>query len=748
MTIPTTITTPSRKPKSVLDCRHQINCDIILLDETFSMAPTPAGFKSVELYPHQQIVVQALLDLEDRRILHIKINARALYDNGVIESSAAVLSEPFGSGKTFEILALILHRPIPPAYPTHMKFSIKSPCGMEFQHEITRKFIGPDALIRPNLIIVGSSVLVQWQNVIKTFTNLKVFTIVSIHDIYKFERAYKDKYIHMYDIVLLKNGTVTGNYKLPDEPSSTKCSYRGTISTIGALTKNSCWSRVIYDDFDTISIPADSTAINALFTIYVSATNKETRLSRPFIEYENIVDAFSRRNIILGNVSHNDNPLFTAFNVRVDPEFVEMSTQVPIIEGRRYVYTNPNNNYIKILGAMNEQEVNTLVEMLNGDAIETAAHYMGITTTSVADIFCKMLDKKYTAYLNDQYILDTVVKFKSVISTLRLARDKDDRPYTATELEAMRGELVKKTVPAATYYTPQLAVLIDEVYTEYTRAKERDGAAIARMKDNLKEGICQICMLPLADFNVCIVRCCGIILCDICGFKGNRVSLSYDYKSKTQTIRGSCANCKSAIYPKTDLIFVDKDFDIEQLLKAKGDETSEPAIDAAPEPAARKPEQKIQNPKIQALIEIIRGRTPPQGKVIPIIIEHLLVGTINKPCPVDGPRKVLVFAGFNETLNMVEAALVEHDICFLRLKGTAQEKGNTISKFRVFGEVLLINSSEQCAGINIEFATDLVYFHKILDSNVEAQVAGRAQRIGRKYNLRVHYLAYDNEVAM
>ena len=61
--------------------------------------------------------------------------------------------------------------------------------------------------------------------------------------------------------------------------------------------------------------------------------------------------------------------------------------------------------------------------------------------------------------------------------------------------------------------------------------------------------------------------------------------------------------------------------------------------------------------------------------------------------------------------------------------------------------VLLVNSSQGCAGLNMQCATDLVFFHKILDTNIEEQVCGRAQRIGRVCNLGLHYLLYNNEQA-
>jgi hypothetical protein len=56
---------------------------------------------------------------------------------------------------------------------------------------------------------------------------------------------------------------------------------------------------------------------------------------------------------------------------------------------------------------------------------------------------------------------------------------------------------------------------------DYLLQKEQDGLAINRVIDNIKEGSCQVCSLPLEDMDAFIVRCCGLIVCDVCGIKGN-----------------------------------------------------------------------------------------------------------------------------------------------------------------------------------------------------------------------------------
>ncbi len=746
------------EPKTIVMANAQLS-EQVKLDESFRSVETPTRMQKLQLYPHQATVVAAMLDLEDRRVLKMPNTGyeNITSDEIVVETSGMVLSEPFGSGKTAEILSLILLRPVPKAFPTHLNAINIVPVvkmnwrqrrnhpNHEFTHEITRRIISSTALIRPNLIVVGSSVLVQWEQAIKEFTDLKVFSIGDFYKLQKFAQLYKERKVNAYDIILLKNGKVTGNFIVPGEdPAESNKDYRGLVSVVGKLTESACWSRVIYDDFDTIAIPTGTSAINALFTVYVSATTKQDIVKNTApVEYATMAEAFRSCCTPLSNVV-KDNVLFSNFNIKNEPEYTETSTKITKIKGFQYVYANPDDNYIRLIGAMGEDDANNIMEMLNGDAIATAAEAMGIKTKSVADIFQKMLDKKYERYLHDQYVLETIDKLRLVMRNL--APHKDGKRHSMKKLDAIRSAIIKKQLPVLKYHSESLELLIDDLYEEFQAAKQQDGMAINRVIDNIKEGMCQVCTLPLTDFDTFIVRCCGLIVCDICGIKGNQIQNRYDYKTKCTTVYGSCANCKTTIYPQKDLIFVDKNFDMDALLSAKGDEQpieEEPIVEAVVE--NKEPEPEIKNPKLKALREIILGKVPQARSEISLSIKHLLEGRISIDQPEGVTKKVVVFANFNETLNLVEEFLVEHNIIFLRLGGTFQEKAKTVKKFMTYGSVLLINSQQHCAGLNIQFMTDLVYFHKITDQNIESQVAGRGQRIGRQYDLNIHYLAYKNE---
>jgi SNF2 family DNA or RNA helicase len=53
--------------------------------------------------------------------------------------------------------------------------------------------------------------------------------------------------------------------------------------------------------------------------------------------------------------------------------------------------------------------------------------------------------------------------------------------------------------------------------------------------------------------------------------------------------------------------------------------------------------------------------------------------------------------------------------------------------------VAFLNSRTDSSGINMQETTDIILYHK-MDENITKQIIGRANRIGRKNSLRVHYL--------
>jgi len=79
------------------------------------------------------------------------------------------------------------------------------------------------------------------------------------------------------------------------------------------------------------------------------------------------------------------------------------------------------------------------------------------------------------------------------------------------------------------------------------------------------------------------------------------------------------------------------------------------------------------------------------------------------------------------------------------LKGTDDQVDKSIEGFKM-GKitVLLLNAQYFGAGMNLQIATDVVIYHRFT-KEMEEQVIGRAQRLGRTTPLTVYYLLHDNE---
>ena len=455
----------------------------------------------------------------------------------------------------------------------------------------------------------------------------------------------------------------------------------------------------------------------------------------------------------------NSNDLGTLFTVRSCERFLKKSMMMTSINYMQCVYANPDDNYMRMIGAIGDKEAHDLMEMLNGDAVVTAAAAVGMKATSIADIFKRVLDSKYDAYTSSKAMLDHLDKVQLIIEATNI--HPAGTKHSTEAISAYRTAIKAGKTPKFEYWSERLDDLIAEMIPEYKTIYDGAKTAIDRMMDNISEGGCQVCCMSTKDTPVFIVKCCGLVTCDRCGIRSNGVKFQYDWRTKKSHLFGTCANCRTQIVPQTDMILIDRKINIESLLLATGTETGntiegeeeEDDGEVIYEFGDEYPEEdddvsiKIEaerNPKVKALLRIVRGEKPDDAKKINVDIPMLLPGTCSIPKPTK--RKTIVFASQDETLDNVETKLSEYNIQWLRLAGTAHMMHESLEKFRTGDyDVMLIASNRVCAGMNIEFATNLVFYHKLMDKNIEAQVVGRAQRIGRKCDLNVYYICYDNE---
>jgi SNF2 family DNA or RNA helicase len=102
--------------------------------------------------------------------------------------------------------------------------------------------------------------------------------------------------------------------------------------------------------------------------------------------------------------------------------------------------------------------------------------------------------------------------------------------------------------------------------------------------------------------------------------------------------------------------------------------------------------------------------------------------------------KYLIFSDHDGSFISIKDALEEKDITCVQIRGNIKNREKNISSFKSGDtQVIFLNSKYNGAGINLQEATDIILYHE-MNFNIETQVIGRANRIGRENNLNVHHL--------
>jgi hypothetical protein len=703
----------------------------ISLDGTFSKVDHVPGLKTT-LYRHQQTVVKAMLDLEYKRSFQQrKVGCPNNSSTYKIVYNAAVLSEPVGSGKTIDILAVICLSCIPRAIPDIMELHTKTNVGSAGY--VRCKF---KKFLKPTIIFVGSSVMRQWAQAIKQFTNLKTFCINSVVELKKLFDMISNKTVNEYNIILVKNGKITVPIKLPNgiELEDKNNGATPFIYNLIANLRSYCWSRVVVDDFDTIKLPRNAGIVRGIFTWYISSTRKkmEHRVSHT-INYHTASDWMRNHDYGCAQIMYN-NFLFHNLNVRNGLNYLKATTDMPCPKYHVALFKNPNDRYISLLTSMNDSEINRITEMLNGDAIGSAAEAAGIKTTSVADIFSRLLGDKYKSYRFAGDLLE-FIEFQEDKKSDRepISENPDDEDtYKKTDLMDFRD--IK-------YMYPGINSLLRNTSDEYTNIKEINGLAIERVKANIAHGECPVCHRDLSEScDIIIVKCCNVVFCGTCGITAQNLN-NTGYRLQN----GRCSNCRSKLTIK-DLLYIGDEIDIDDIADENLEEESDEEVIGLKvvEINALKKSRK-NTTKYSAIINIIRGENIAEDIRVDLHIPNMMKGT--NYLPEAQVRKILIFANFEETLTNVVKELDDEGINYWRLAGGVNEIADTSFKFTSCTTTcaLVINSGRYCAGLNLQTATDLIFAHRMIDQSVESQVAGRGHRLGRTSPLNIWYMLYDNE---
>jgi len=219
-------------------------------------------------------------------------------------------------------------------------------------------------------------------------------------------------------------------------------------------------------------------------------------------------------------------------------------------------------------------------------------------------------------------------------------------------------------------------------WTDKKTQLERELEELQRRYDEyILNETCQICLQK--NEHPTLVACCQNAYCGKCIFEWLKHN-------------NSCPNCRS---------FVTVDMVLYLTTAQDSPETKEEVSD--PPPTHKK------KTKPSAVLDIIESK--PRGKFI-------------------------IFSNYDETFAFIRRALHDDDIRFAEISGTMESRDKKINEFKNGDvNVLFINSIANGAGINLQEATDIILYHRMCD-DTQAQIIGRAYRIGRTLPLDVHHL--------
>ena len=109
-------------------------------------------------------------------------------------------------------------------------------------------------------------------------------------------------------------------------------------------------------------------------------------------------------------------------------------------------------------------------------------------------------------------------------------------------------------------------------------------------------------------------------------------------------------------------------------------------------------------------------------------------------------KKVIIFSDYSNIFEYIQTVCDENEILHVDLdKGNMKDIDKAVLDYKYGNaKVLLSNSTLFGCGMNFENSSDIIFVHK-MNKDMEKQVIGRAQRLGRKGQLKIIYLQYENE---
>lgn len=567
----------------------------------------PMRIHNMSLMTHQLQSIHAMRNLENNRV---ELNDHLLV------AEIGILSNKIGSGKSLCVLGLIA---------TQVR--------LEVQPFVTYHF-GESAyviderrdmcVIGGNLIVVPCHMIATWQKYVQEYTDLSVMVVKK----QMFPFIWED--IETKDVVLC-------------------------AATHYNLLIKSCpwtWSRVIFDESDSINIPSCVKPTSRFVWFVSSSLNNLLFCDGHFWKYEvsgtgdpslvRVVTNGIARNGYIKNTfkklqSENANYILPRIIVKMNNNYIDALLKLPPVTVHTIRCEDPV--YLMILDHAVSEDV---TQLLNGDDVRGVLDHYGCsidTKENIVSHVCKSIAIEINnLHMKIQYLRN-------------LEHRADDNQLTQFKIDKTQRK-------------------IECLESKLRRIHEQ----VDLLLDQAPSSPCPVCYE--CGIERCVFTCCMNTFCTPC------VKRLFNIEN---TICPLCRGHFSIV------------------------KTTNKTVGIA-----------SQSHKYERLVRLLKDKLTTEDAYI------------------------LVFMYNDNTLKKLQQVLDAHGIPYRALTGKIQKTVDLFDEGLV--HVLVANATIHGCGLNLTRATDVVLFQK-MHTELEAQITGRAHRIGRTKGLNLIRLLYSNEIS-
>lgn len=725
------------------------------------------------------------LKVHQKRTLYEMINKENSKYRYTSDWNVNLLCDDVGSGKSLCILSLIAHSPLA-KLKTDLYYSSKSYTSSSGSHgqqwygsgydlQYTFGFGDQSTELESNLIVVPHNIFLQWKNYIETYSKLRTFYIGGKKDYTKFCSSKESvlKYTKKNDIVLIKSTmykkfysnmnvlfhdseyasgvmekitnetenqdiTVKMKHEMRQIKQDMSKNYRNFMNIVGTGSTNEYklflknkfqttinklqhllddyeWNdigkeahkritpyknnvntfyfqRVIVDEVDSIKIPAFP-YIYSKQIWYISSSINNIIYPYGNKEYNSHTGTYKVISSGIGGTGFLKEILANIFR---STSWGNHHIKLDTFRGLFSIIRN-NNKFVQhsihipppiinLIECYTPPHLYAIKNAINKDALK--AFNAGDTKKAIEILGCKGgteedLIKQITQKLEDKQseLEKKIITKQKSADEVKVKIINLKKLLENQDIDAFTLSLFDNELEQSKKDFKNNKVVIKNTKEQIAGLKSKI-AGIKERIANAESKNCPICYCPFAE--PCITPCCSNIFCIEC------ITLALS-SSPTK----ECPLCRTHIDLKNLNLIIN-----------------------STEPAQEEQEKEKLLSKLDNLLKIIN----------------------NKP-----NKRYMIFSEYDASLQQIKEQLDSLSINYSGIKGAGSTIQNIISKFKAREfNVLLLNAKYFGAGLNLQFTDEIIIYHR-MSKDLETQVIGRAQRLGRTEPLKINYLCYDNE---